>query len=168
MKLFTQAKKRLEAVFCKDAQYLVPEQMKDTDFELVELAGKRIMTIKRARNPVQTIIYPAVEPQDKFKVAALTHLVNKIEDMYEMGYLDICPIRDSFRTFSLKSTPSTLAAMNQLSNVHCVRFNDLHPEVFEAIPRYLTHIFTEGRIPMDAVVVDGICETVAESEETTA
>jgi hypothetical protein len=168
MKLFTQAKKRLEALFYKEAQYLVPEEIKTTDFEIVELAGKRIMTIKRARNPAATIIYPWVPQQDMWKTSALTTLIDKIEKMYETGWLDICPIRDSLRTFSLKTTPSTVAALDQLHNIHCVRFNNLHPEVFDAIPRLLTHIFTEGRISVDAVVLDGICSVASEPEETSA
>lgn len=168
MNLFSKAKEKIAAIIGKDVQYLVPEELKATDFEVIELAGKRIMTIKRARNPAQTIIYPAVSPQDIWKTSALTTLIDKIDKMYETGWLDICPIRDSLRTFSLKTTPSSLAALDQLHNIHCVRFNNLHPEVFEAIPRLLTHIFTEGRISADAVVLDGICETVTEAEETAA
>lgn len=168
MSLFSKAKEKLTALMGKDVHYLVPEELKATEFEVVELAGKRIMTIKRARNPVQTIIYPAVSPQDIWKTSALTTLIDKIDKMYETGWLDICPIRDSLRTFSLKTTPSSLAALEQLHSIHCVKFSIMHPEVFEAIPRLLTHIFTEGRISVDAVVFEGICETVSEPTETLA
>lgn len=144
----------------QDILYALPGQVKVTDFEITEIAGQRIITIKQAYNPVQGIIFPAVQPTDMWKASALVKLVTKIEAMYEAGWLDICVINDAVRNFSLKGTPSSLQALEDLHRIHCVKFNALPPSVFEAIPRYLTHIFTEGRIPLEAVVIESICETV--------
>lgn len=162
MSLISKAKEKIYSLLGKDYQYLIPAELKETDFKVVELAGKRIMTITRARNPAQTIIYPAVPEHDIWKTSSLTKLINDIDQMYEHGYIDICPIVDALNKFDLKATPSTLVAMEHLRSIHCIKFNNLHPEAFEAIPRYITHIFTEGRIPIDAEVYDGICSTATE------
>ncbi|WP_338924443.1 hypothetical protein V0M98_33040 (plasmid) [Pseudomonas silesiensis] len=162
MNIFRRAKHKIEEFLGVYTQYEIIEPVQNTDFELTEIAGKRILTIKRAHHPVQGIIFPAADKGDIWKISAQSKLINDVEKMYEVGWVDVCPIRDAISAFGLKTTPSTMKALDQLHEIHCVNFNNLHPEVYESIPRYLTHIFTEGRIAIQAVVIESTCETVSE------
>lgn len=131
-------------------QTILPEE-----FTIRTISGRQYLTVRRARSLAQFIVFPGDSPEDKWKCAARAKLIEAVEKMYTQGYFDICPISSAMGSFNLKTPPSVTRALDDLRHIHCVEFDKLSEEVFDAIPRYLTHIFTEGRIPLEPIEREG-------------
>lgn len=158
MKIVDFAKKALGFWRDRDVHYELNELV-ETDFLFREISGQRYLTIKKAKSIGQQIVYPQVREGSMWHSQAMSKLISDIDKMFtEDGYFDVCVITGAISTFKLNACPSTGKALEDLRAIHCVGFSDMSPEVFEAIPRYLSHIFTEGRIPVDAVGADAEVE----------
>ena len=136
------------------------------DFRLRTTHGRQYLTIRRARAISQFVIFPCEGEDDKWKCAALDKLIESVDGMYSNGYFDYCPISSAIDTFNLQTPPSVKQALENLRSIHCVHFDRLTQEVFEAIPRHLTHIFSEGRVPLEVIAGEASSEDM--SEDTAA
>lgn len=132
-------------------------------FAVRTINGRKYLTVRRAQSIAQHIIFPGDGPEDSWKCAARSKLIEEIEGMFRKGYFDVCPINNAISNFKLISTISTKKAMENLMQIHCVNFDKLTPEIFEAIPRHITHIFTEGRVPLEPIEREGELESLNES-----
>lgn len=132
------------------AQTISPEE-----FTIRTISGRQYLTVRRAKSMAQFIIFPGDSPENKWKCAARAKLIEAVESMYIKGYFDICPVTSAVDAFNLRTPPSAKKALEDLRLIHCVNFEKLSEEVYEAIPRYLTHIFTEGRVPLEPIEREG-------------
>jgi hypothetical protein len=133
------------------------EAVKPESFTIVEVGGKRYLTVRAAKSIAQHIIFPGGESklEDPWAHGARAQLIRNVEDMYARGYFDVCVIDRGISAFKLQTPPSVKKALQNLGQIHCIHFDKMAPEVYESIPRYITHVFTEGRVPLDAVVREG-------------
>lgn len=138
------------------------------EFTLRTIAGRQYLTVRQAKSMAQFIIFPGDSPDDKWKCAARAKLIEAVDAMYVQGYFDICPINSALSTFKLKRPPSVQNALDDLHHIHCVHFDKLSEEVFEAIPRYLTHIFTEGRVPLEPIEREGDLDPLNDAPEASS
>lgn len=132
-----------------------PQTIAPEDFTIRTISGRKYITVRRAKSMAQFIIFPGDSPEDKWKCAARAKLIQAVESMYTKGYFDICPVTSAVDSFNLRTPPSSKKALDDLRLIHCIHFEELSEEVFEAIPRYLTHIFTEGRVPLEPIEREG-------------
>lgn len=124
--------------------------LKQTDFLIRTIDGRRYVTIRRPESPAQRIIYPTDEGMDVWQRQALRRFIDSVEKMYgKDGHFSICALDDVISCLGLSKTSSTVAARDHLRTIHCVNFSDLHQEIVDIIPRYITHILSEGRVSLD-------------------
>lgn len=134
---------------------VTPQTISPEEFTIRTISGRKYITVRRAKSMAQFIIFPGDSPEDKWKCAARAKLIQAVETMYNNGYFDICAVNSAVDSFNLRTPPSVKKALDDLRLIHCVHFDKLSEEVFEAIPRYLTHIFTEGRVPLEPIEREG-------------
>lgn len=160
MGVLEQAKERVAAWLNLGAVYDVsmkkpgahnPPEIPLEDFSIRAVNGRSYLTVRNAKSVAQYIIFPGNGEKDKWKCAARGQLIQAVEKMYSHGWFDVSPILSAISTFKLQTPPSVQMALEDLRHIHCVHFDKLTKEVYESIPRHLTHIFTEGRIPAEAV-----------------
>lgn len=152
MNIMEYAKNKLGFWLGRDVHYSIPEQVKSEDFLFQEIDGHRYLTIRQAKSIAQQIVYPEQREQNIWHDNAMTKLIKSVEKMFQSSYFDICVIDKAVSNFDLRSSPSVGKAYQDLHRIHCMDFGEMTPEVFAAIPRYMTHIFTEGRVPLEEVV----------------
>lgn len=156
MDILLYAKQKLDFWLGRDVDYSIPEAIKPEAFMIRKIAGQRYMTISKAKSLAQHIIYPEQREKNIWHDNVMDKLVKSVEKMFSEGaFFNICIIDEAVKDFDLHATPSVTKALKDLNRIHCLHFDQMSPEVFEAIPRYMTHIFTEGRVPLDEVVREG-------------
>lgn len=153
MKALEYAKNKLEMWLGRDVHYAIPEKVKTEDFLFQEIDGNRYLTIRQAKSIAQHIVYPEQREQSIWHDNVMAKLVKSVEKMFQGSYFDICVVHKAVADFDLRSSASVSQASQDLHRIHCMDFADMTPEVFAAIPRYMTHIFTEGRVPLEEVVL---------------
>lgn len=154
MSIIEYAKQKLEYWLGRDVHYSVPDKVKTEDFLFKVIDGHRYLTIRQAKSIAQQIVYPEQREQNIWHDNAMTKLIKSVEKMFQGSYFDICVIDKAVSDFDLRTTPSVGQAYQDLRRIHCMDFGEMTPEVFAAVPRYMTHIFTEGRVPLDEVVLE--------------
>lgn len=160
MKVLVFAKNKFDSLIGRDVDYSIPDSAKKEDFQFREIEGKRYLTVIKDKTIAQKIIYPEANEQSIWHDQAVRKLIGAVEKMFdERSYFDVCVVDSAIRDFNLSSTPSVEKALEELNIIHCVHYSEMLPEVFEAIPRYMTHIFTEGRVPLGVVSLDGESHT---------
>lgn len=147
------AKNKLELWLGRDVNYSIPEEVKTEDFLFQEIDGHRYLTIRQAQSIAQQIVYPEQREQNIWHDNVMAKLIKSVEKMFQGSYFDICVVNKAVSDFDLRSSPSVSQASQDLLLIHCMDFGDMSPEVFAAIPRYMTHIFTEGRVPLEEVTL---------------
>lgn len=153
MNIMEYAKHKLGFWLGRDVHYSIPEPVKTEDFLFQEIDGHRYLTIRKAESISQQIVYPEQREQNIWHDNAMTKLIKSVEKMFQGGYFDICVVNKAVSDFDLRLSPSVSKASQDLHRIHCMDFVEMSPEVFAAIPRYMTHIFTEGRVPLEEVVL---------------
>lgn len=160
MGVWVQAKERVAAWLKLGAVYDISQkkpatpkkpEITPTDFRFRVVNGRPYLTIRNATHISQLVIFPGAGDKDKWKCAARSKLIDAVDKMYTQGWFDVSPVRSAIDTFKLQTPPSVQKALEDLHSIHCVHFKNLTMDVFNSIPRHLTHIFTEGRIPAEAV-----------------
>lgn len=165
MSIFEKAKNKLESWLGRDLHYSIPEQVKTGEFSFLEIDGNRYLTIRQAKSVAQQIIFPEQRQQNIWHDNAMSKLVKSVEKMYQGSYFDVCVIDKAVSDFDLRSSPSVCQASQDLHRIHCMDFGEMTPEVFAAIPRYMTHIFTEGRVPLEEVVCADELDAIPSKDE---
>jgi hypothetical protein len=156
MNILLYAKKTLNFWLGREVDYATPDEVEQEEFVIREIEGRRYLTIRKARSIAQQVIYPDQREENIWHDHAMAKLIKSVEKMFNGGsFFDVCIVNEAVKDFDLQSTPSVAQAIKHLNLIHCTNFNEMSPEVFEAIPRYLTHIFSEGRIPLEATARSG-------------
>lgn len=114
--------------------------------------GRKVLTMGRTPPPWESIIWPEPDMSDPWSQTTLSKAIQEMEERYtRYNSFDICMIRDLIKEFRLTVTPATRVSLDKLHKLHCVSFDQLHPEVYRQIPGLVTHVFTEGRIVPDFI-----------------
>lgn len=153
MKFLDFAKNKIDSCLGRDVIYSIHEQVKTGDFQFQEIEGRRYLTIRKAKSIAQQIVYPERRGESIWHDNHMNKLVKSVEKMFHSSYFDICVIDRAVSDFDLLSTPTVNQAYQDLHHIHCMDYRDMTPEVFAAIPRYMTHIFTEGRVPLEETLL---------------
>lgn len=72
-------------------------------------------------------------------------LVELAESLLKRGKFSICFLNDMEKLFDLKFTETTYKFYKQLQHLHMVKYENIPPEILEAIPMMMSAIMTEGR-----------------------
>jgi predicted Ser/Thr protein kinase len=97
------------------------------------------------------LVFPDPSKLDMFqKVKYEKELVDLAESLLKRGRFNICFLNDMEKLFDLKFTETTYKFYKQLQHLHMVKYENIPPEILEALPMMMSAIMTEGRSLKDA------------------
>lgn len=101
------------------------------------------------------LVFPDATKLDPFaKIGYEKLLVELAESLLQRGRFSICFLNEMESLFDLKFTEVTYKFYNQLKHLHMVKYENIPPEILEAIPMMMSAIMTEGRSLKDAQPTD--------------
>lgn len=101
------------------------------------------------------LVFPDPSKLDMFeKVGYEKQLVDLAESLLTPGRFSICFINEMEKLFNLKFTETTYQFYKQLQHLHCVKFENIPPEILEQIPMMMSAIMTEGQSLKDVQLPD--------------
>jgi hypothetical protein len=112
--------------------------------------GRNIRTF-RQKSITDLIVFPEPKNLDNvWEAQRLVNLVNDVEKMFDRDqHIDICKIRSAVEEFNIAQTPRSVDAFEKLRIVHCEKFSNLLPGIYEQLPDLLTCVFTGGVLPKE-------------------
>jgi hypothetical protein len=101
------------------------------------------------------LVFPDPSKLNMFeKVGYEKHLVELAESLLKRGRFSICFLNEMEKLFELKFTETTFQFYKQLQHLHMVKYENIPPEILEAIPMMMSAIMTEGRSLKDVAPAD--------------
>uniref|UniRef100_A0AB39CDF0 Uncharacterized protein n=1 Tax=Pseudomonas phage HRDY3 TaxID=3236930 RepID=A0AB39CDF0_9VIRU len=110
-------------------------------------AGGFTLKTFRRTSPMEQIVFPEPpDPDDVWQQQALLNLLNKVQTMFDRGWISICEIDAIVTKFNIPQNGAAKAARRKLAELHCVDSDKMVPGLWEQIPGLMTCVFTGGAI----------------------
>lgn len=112
---------------------------KNTHPAVVPMRGQKI-------NLMDLIAFPCIDLSDPMKATLFKQAIYEMEHRFTgvYGRIDICTIRDIVNLAGINLWGESADAYRWLDRLHCVAFENMHPDVARQVPHRINMVFAGG------------------------
>lgn len=98
------------------------------------------------------LVFPSSEELDKYELLEYQKSIIEFIDWIERyKSFSICRLDSILSASDLKVNDATRDDYKVLSNLHCIKFKNIPPDILEEIPLLINNVLSEGRFLKDVI-----------------